>query len=150
MIVDQLVHRHQYRPLGSLFERAFAWFDHFREDFPDGRYDIEGGRLYALVQSYVTVRAEEKKYEAHRLYADIQYLFAGGETIRWAPIGTLAPATEYNEDQDYQLYGDPADEVALPLRAGRFALFFPHDAHKPGGVLGAPAPIRKVVIKVRL
>ena len=36
------------------------------------------------------------------------------------------------------------------VHAGQFAVFTPHDAHRPGVTVDGPAPIKKVVVKVAL
>ena len=117
---------------------------------PDGRTDIDGDDVYALVQSYDSVPPAEKKYESHRLYADIQYVGAGTEVIHYAPTASLQPVTAYDAQKDFLLYADPAGSTPLHLAPGTFAIFLPHDGHKPGCVNGAPCRIKKVVIKVRV
>ena len=36
----------------------------------------------------------------------------------------------------------------VTLTGGTFALLFPHDAHMPRLALGAPEPVKKIVIKI--
>ena len=116
----------------------------------DGRYDIDGDNVYALVQSYGTVAPAEKKYESHRIYADIQYVAEGSELILYAPIAELHAATAYDGAKDFLLYGDPAATTPLLLGPGRFAIFLPQDGHKPGCIDRTACRMKKVVIKVRV
>jgi YhcH/YjgK/YiaL family protein len=150
MIFDTIENHSFYRTLSSRIERGLAWLAAYEPGTADGRYDLEGDKLFALVQSYETVPAAQKKYEAHRSYADIQYIVTGSEIIRYTPVDGLEAETTYDAMKDFQLYHDPAQDLALPLRAGHFVLFFPHDAHKPGCLIEGPCPVKKVVIKVRL
>lgn len=150
MILDTLDQASLYRRLSPGIARGFAWFGDFSPQMPDGRYDIDGSTVFALVQSYGTVPAGEKQYETHRNYIDIQYVAAGSEVIYHAPAGGLNAVTDYDAEKDFQLFADPAAATPLSLTPGRFALFYPHDAHKPGCVNGAPARMKKVVIKVRV
>lgn len=150
MILDTLAQQAAYHVLGPRIARGFAWFAGFSPDMPDGRYDIEGSDVFALVQSYDTAAATEKKYEAHHNYIDIQYVASGSEVIYYAPLDRLQSVTEYNAEKDFQLYADPAASTPLHLTAGNFALFYPQDGHKPGCVNGAVCRIKKVVIKVRV
>jgi biofilm protein TabA len=150
MILDTLSQQAAYQALGPRIARGFAWFTGFSPEMPDGRYDISGPDVFALVQSYDTVAASEKKYEAHRDYIDIQYVAHGSEVIYYAPLDRLQPVTDYHAEKDYQLYADPAVFTPLHLAAGSFALFYPQDGHKPGCVNGAVCRIKKVVIKVRV
>ena len=148
MILDTLDRASHYSPLGPNIVRGLSWLAGFRPDLPDGRYPIEGDAVYALVQSYGTAAPEEKKFESHRRYLDIQYIASGTEVIQYAPVGTLVPATAYDTAKDYLLYADPKHSTPLLLTPGSFAIFYPQDGHKPGCVAGSPSQIKKVVIKI--
>lgn len=150
MVIDQLSYTGHYHSLGSRFTAGLNWLARFQPAMPDGRYDIEGDDVFALVQSYDTMPAAEKSYESHRAYADIQYVADGTEVIYYAPTESLHPVTPYDTEKDYLLYADPASATPLHLPPGTFAVFLPHDGHKPGCVNGAPCPVKKVVIKVRI
>lgn len=150
MILDTLSHSATAHTLGPRFATAFDWLARFQPDTPDGRYPIDGDHVFALVQSYDTVPAGEKKYETHRAYADVQYVAAGTEVIHYAPAGGLSPVTAYDAQGDFQLFADPAAATPLHLSPGSFAVFFPHDAHKPGCRNGGPCRVKKVVVKVHV
>jgi len=150
MILDTLDSAPTYHVLGGRFAKSFAWLAAFKPDTPDGRYDIEGDDAFALVQSYATSPAAERKYESHRTYADIQYIASGTEVIYHAPVGVLKPTTDYDALKDCRFYANPAAETALHLPAGSFAIFFPPDGHKPCCISGTSGQIKKVVVKVRV
>ena len=150
MIIDLLRHAPTYRNLGPRMSAGLDWLARFNPATPDGRYDIQGDDVFALVQSYDTAAATEKKYESHRVYADIQYVAAGTEVIYYAPTDRLQAVTEYDSPKDYLLYADPVGATPLHLDPGSFAIFYPHDGHKPGCIEGAPSRMKKVVIKVRV
>jgi YhcH/YjgK/YiaL family protein len=116
----------------------------------DGRHEIDGDALFALVQSYTTTPAAERKLEHHRKYADIQFLLVGEEIIEHAPLEGLAVDTPYQAEKDFGLVRDAAGRSAVVLKPGSFGIYFPEDAHKPGCSIHEPAPVRKVVVKVRL
>jgi biofilm protein TabA len=150
MILDTITSAPSYVGLNPHFATAFAWLADFDPDTPDGRVDLEGDDLYALVQSYGTVPPDQKAYESHRTYADIQFVAAGAEVIYYAPINRLRPTMGYDPVKDCLLYADPSAGTPLHLGPGTFAIFLPHDGHKPGCSAGHPSPIKKVVVKVRL
>jgi uncharacterized protein, YhcH/YjgK/YiaL family len=152
VILDQLSHASRYHTLGPRFAAGLRWLATFDPATADGRYDIDADDVYALVQSYSTVASAEKKYESHRAYADIQFIVSGEESIHYAPTETLTAVTDYDATKDFTLYRDPAPTNATPLalNPNSFAIFLPHDGHKPGCIASAPSPIKKVVIKVRL
>jgi len=150
VILDTLAHSENYVVLGPRIARGLAWLASFSPAFLDGRHEIDGDNVFALVQSYDTVAPTDKRFESHRDYIDIQYLHAGREVIFHAPLGQLTPETTYDAARDFTLYEDPTESTPLALAPGHFALFFPHDGHKPGCFSGPSARIRKVVIKVRV
>lgn len=103
-----------------------------------------------MVQEVQTAPASERRMEAHRRYADIQYVAAGRETIVYAPLNGAAPATDYNPEKDVVFFGDLPGATTLHMEKGFFAIFLPQDGHIPCCAWGDPAPVRKVVIKVLL
>lgn len=152
MIFDTLDRAASYRSLSSRFAAGFDWLAKFDPQTADGRINIDGDDVFALVQSYDTQPAAEKKFEAHRKYADIQYIAAGQETMYYAPLGKLSPSMGFDTEKDYTLFHEPAAGVttALAFAPGSFAIFLPQDGHKPGCATGTPMKIKKVVIKVRV
>jgi YhcH/YjgK/YiaL family protein len=128
-------------------------FDFLRNEdlasLPDGRHEIQGSNIYALLSSYKTESEEAKKLEAHRRYLDIQSLVSGNELIFWADIETLEPAGDYSEEKDI-IFFKGSSPSALHLRPGYFAVFFTADAHKPGCSLQTHEPVRKALVKIAL
>jgi biofilm protein TabA len=149
MIFDHLSHQALSRNAHPNLGPAFDYLLNFDPATPVGKYQIDGDKIFALVQEYSTVAADEKAFESHRRVLDVQYLVEGEEVIYHSPLDRLQVTTEYQEDDDYALYSGPRDQ-ALILRPGFWAVFFPQDAHMPCCASGAPAPARKVVVKVQL
>ncbi len=150
MIADLLTASDLYLSVHPRLAAGFQFLRQQTADVKDGRYELDGDKLFALVQSYATTPAAERKLEHHRKYADIQFLLAGEEMIEYAPLGSLPVDTPYTEAKDYGLVRDPAAPSKLVLQPGSWAIFFPQDAHKPGCALSAPAAVRKIVVKVLL
>ncbi len=119
-------------------------------NLPDGRYELDGDRLYALVQSYQTLPVDENaKYEAHRKYIDVQFITTGVECMGWAPLEKMHISKEYQPEKDICLGTcPPAFATLARVDAGAAAIFFPEDAHAPKLACGEPAPVRKIVVKV--
>src|SRR5688572_29530345 len=65
MILDTLSQSASYQQLGPRFAAGLKWLGEFSPATADGRYDIDGDDVFALVQSYDTVPSTEKKYESH-------------------------------------------------------------------------------------
>lgn len=116
----------------------------------DGRVEIAGDRVFALVQSYQTVWPDALiRLEAHRKYVDVQYVLAGQECIAWASTEQMPVSTPYDAAAE-AWFGDvpAAATTCVRLNAGQLAVFFPTDGHAPRLAAGAAAPVRKIVVKV--
>ena len=153
MILDSLAHSAHYLSLHPLFPAAFDYLKAFDPNTPDGKYEIVGKRLYAMVQRYDTAPEAAKAWESHRVYADIQYIVAGREKILYAPVDELQSAGPYNPEKDVEKYTNEGvrNVTASVIPAGFFAVYLPQDGHKPGVMAGDVAePIIKVVLKVQV
>jgi YhcH/YjgK/YiaL family protein len=147
MIYDHLSRSALYHSISPRLASAFtALRDGKLNDAPLGRHDIDGDRVFALVQSYEAKPREKGLWEAHRNYIDLQYIVAGTELMghaRWEEATTTQP---YNPEKDYELFA--AEGAFLRFEPGMFAVFFPHDLHMPAITSGTAATVRKIVVKV--
>ena len=152
MIVAALQHLADQTVQTSAMQKAFAWLkaNYSAPDLP-ARVEIDGSDVYALVQAYQTEPAGvQVECEAHRKYADIQFICSGVEMMGWAPLDAIRDPGGYNPDKDVMKGGVPAAELTPVLvRAGYAAIFYPEDAHAPKLAAGSPSAVRKIVIKVR-
>ncbi|MBT3293786.1 MAG: YhcH/YjgK/YiaL family protein [Verrucomicrobia bacterium] len=151
MILDQLDNRDS-RLVGALWDQAFDFLAGLDADAAEGKVTLQGDDLFAMIESYDTRAPESALPEAHRVYTDIQMLLAGREQIAWWPAADLAVSKPYVPESDILFYERPAVAAAtLELVPGRFAVFFPRDAHMPClHAASTPTPVKKVVIKMRL
>ena len=151
MILDQLSASAAYESLHPLFPRAFAYLRSFDLATTDGKHELQGQDLVAIVQRYQTAPSADKSWEAHRVYGDIQVVYQGLESCGHADQRTLVVTKPYVAEKDVEKYAAPTGPSALlTLGRGNFAVFHPQDGHQPGVQIGAPAEIVKVVIKFRL
>ncbi len=149
MILDSIERGERYAGLGPSFAAALRYLAAFALGTPDGRHEV-GDRVFALVQRYDTAPGAEKRFEAHRRQADVQFVATGRERILHASASALEVETPYDDAADVLFFRDPAASSSLLLGAGAFAIFFPDDAHKPGCMAGGREPVTKVVVKVEL
>ncbi|MBA2481626.1 MAG: YhcH/YjgK/YiaL family protein [Planctomycetes bacterium] len=151
MILDTLANAARYAHLHPLFAQAFAWCgrDEART-CADGRYPLCGEDLFVIVESGVTRAAEDKRFESHRRYIDIQVNLAGSEIMEWMPMRDLAPSDDFAPDGDIRFYHQPPGvPTRLLVRPQEFAIFWPADAHKPCcHPAGSEVRYRKLVFKV--
>lgn len=142
MVLDQLSNGSRYAALHPLFGRAFEFLETVRT-LPDGRHDIDGDRLYVLMQEADGKGHKAARLEAHRTYIDIQLTLEGIEEIGWSPLAACRP-TDFDKTRDIGFFDD-RPHIWLTLPPAHFAIFFPTDAHAP---LGGMGKLRKAVIKV--
>ncbi len=149
MIIDRIENCGQFSMLGERFEIGFKFLrENDLRDFPEGKHEIEGDDVYVIVSSYTTKSPEESNPEAHKVYADIQYMIKGSENIGYDMFNGNRLFKEYDPEKDFMLYD--AVQNAVTLREGMFAVFFPYDIHQPGLSIDGPAFVKKAVVKVRL
>ena len=152
MILDNLSLCQRYTALSPRFAKAFEYLKKFEGDTKNGRYELDGDNVYAMVQRYTTKPADKGQFEAHRKYIDVQYVHAGKETILWAPLESLVNKTNeaYNTEGDYALFGLVATATPLRMSAGQFTILFPEDGHVPCCEWDGPCEVTKVVVKVKV
>jgi biofilm protein TabA len=150
MILDTIDHSVRYEPLHPRLRLAFSFLRGMNGQEADGRHEIDGDDVFALVQRVITKPIAEVEFEAHRRYIDVQYLLEGEETILWAPISAITETVRlYDETKDVAKWRLVHPHTPLRLRPGTFAIFYPEDAHSPCVAAPEPGPVTKVVIKVR-
>ena len=115
-----------------------------------GRVEIDGDRLFALVQAYAPGPIAEGRFETHQRYADIQYVIKGREMIGSAPAGELEVEAPYDQEKDVEFHTLPEAFSQLALSDGCFAVLYPEDAHMPGRRLDCDDQVCKIVVKVLL
>ncbi|MDU0204721.1 MULTISPECIES: YhcH/YjgK/YiaL family protein [Paenibacillus] len=117
----------------------------------NGRYVLQGDDIYYTVMELNARDVQETRAEKHNTYIDIHFLLDGKETIGWAGESSNLTVVESSKENDYSLYDSAAGEQFLELTPGMYAVFYPHDVHRPG-LRGkddpAPSRIRKAVVKV--
>lgn len=146
MILDLLENASCYAAACEGFAEAFAFLE--RPDLgelPVDTYQIDGERIYAMVAKEPGRTRDSAQLEVHRKYTDIHVVLQGVDEMGWKPVSQCTqPATDYDEEKDFQLFDDEP-EAWLRTEPGRFAVFFPADAHIP---LISNDDLHKVIVKV--
>jgi YhcH/YjgK/YiaL family protein len=148
MIFDRFENLNLYCRPGSRLHRALVYAREVARTVADGRMDIDGDRLYASVSTYETGSREERRFEAHRKYIDVQVLLEGEESIDVSLDQDLPPLEAYDEKRDVMFLKAPQHVASLLMKPGCFAVFYPHDIHRPGCHLRGMRRVRKIVMKV--
>lgn len=145
--MDHIRNASLYYGLGSRIAAALQFLE--KTDLAalkPGKYPIDDRECYAIVSHYETKPLAQGAWEAHRRYADIQYIISGAERMGYANLDTMSPCSAYDDARDFVALEGEGD--FLVTRAGTFFIFGTQDAHMPGIAVSAPEPVRKVVVKV--
>src|SRR3989304_7914314 len=106
----------------------------------DGRVEIDGQQVFAIIQRYETVIAGVPKFEHHKKYVDIQYVASGEEVIGWAPADEITVTEAYDVDKDICFGTVPKGEITpVYMRSGQAAGLYPEDGQAPRLAAGAPS-----------
>ena len=140
----------QYRKNPAAWEAAFKFLaETDLAAIETGRYELQGENLFINVDEYETRNEEDTRYEAHRKYADIQYMVTGSERIGVLHLEKTVVTEPYDSEKDIMFMEADEDNYRLADQQ-KFFIFFPEDAHRPGAKTENNIPIRKVVVKVRI
>lgn len=147
MIIDNLKNANLYYKFNPKLKLAFEYLQ--KTDFEKmdtGKHEIDGSKIFALVQQYETKSMEQVSWEAHRKYVDIQYIYSGYEVMGYSYIDNLKIVKEYDEIGDYMFL--EGEGSFFKIAEGYFTVFYPEDAHMPAIADTAPERVKKVVVKV--
>lgn len=147
MMFDHISNHRNHTPLHPLFPQAFRQLIRLakEESLPEGRIELEGGGMYAVVYNGPGKSRAEARMEAHRQYIDIQYTAAGSDTIGWKALAECTQALGYDPARDVEFFGDTASQW-IDLPASHFVIFYPEDVHAP--LAAGETPLRKIIVKV--
>jgi YhcH/YjgK/YiaL family protein len=147
MILDCLENSHHYEHVHTRLPLAFEFLrSEAAAGLPNGRHELQGSEVFAIVQQYETKPREQGFWEAHRRYIDVQYVVEGIERMGYANLNALSVRDAYDAEKDYLILDGDGDWFTVA--AGHFAIFAPQDAHMPSLAVHAPATVRKIVVKV--
>lgn len=140
----------QYSKSPKLWNKAFTFL---REkdllNLEPGRYEIDGENLYAIVLEYATKDKDDTKFEAHKKYADIQYVIRGKELIGITDLSTTKELIPYDIEKDIGFFTTNKDEYKVATNENYF-IFFPHNSHRPSIKVDENTDVKKIVLKVQL
>lgn len=149
MIKDKIENAKIYYNLSGDIKLGLNWLETTDlNKLEDGKYIIKDSNVYASIQTYET--KTDANYESHRKYIDIQYLIKGEEKIGVTDLSNCKTCIEYDKERDLAFYTINTQDEYIELKEGSFAIFYPHDAHKPSIAIKQPSTVKKVVVKVAI
>ena len=149
MIIDRLERAASYFALGNRIERALRYLQSVDpETLLPGRHELDGDRLFAIIQEYETKPLEKGFWETHRRYIDVQFVAKGVERIGWTEAEVLTEGP-YDENKDLIILQGKGN--FLTVRPGTFLILGPRDAHMPCiSPESGPDLVKKIVVKVEI
>lgn len=115
-----------------------------------GHYVIDGMELYMNIDEYRTQPFEQRKYEAHEEYVDVQCILSGQESIFIEHVRDLRVKDSYDPERDIAFLEDGKKPVRFDLHEGDFMVIYPGEAHKPCVVLEQECEVKKAVFKIKV
>lgn len=149
MIIDKIENIVLYKEIS---DEVINFIKTLSDKTPLGR-KVLSDNVYANVEEYDTKRLENCKFEAHKKYIDIQILLSGVEQLDYMNISGLSVKEEYDCNRDIMFFDDNPNKTpdSVILEPNKFALIFPHEAHKPQVALNnIPQKVKKVVVKIKI
>lgn len=119
-----------------------------KEELAEGRTDLCGEKLFALVQKYQTKAKEESTLEAHKKYLDMQYIVSGEEYFYIHKTSKCTVLEDQTPEKDFIFLQSEEQDVRVKAGAGMFILLFPQDAHMPCIQVEGKENITKIVFKI--
>ena len=149
MILDKLENAALYMSIHAGLKKGFEYLATTDlQALTPGFHEIVDKDIFALVSEFETQGPEKCRLEAHRAYADIQFIVSGREAIGFVTLKNQEITTAYTPERDIVFFDGEA--TPLILEPGMFAVFFPQDVHQPGMQVDGPEKVKKVVIKVKM
>ncbi len=150
MIYDIIENLKLYCNEDSNLFKAVKYATEFDLSQKDGEYEVEGRRIFAKVQEYQTSPAQERKFESHRDYFDVQVVREGIERHDIALSEELEPLTEYDPQKDVIKLKAPQIYSSIIVKPGMFAVYYPQDIHRPNCNVSGRSNVRKICMKVKI
>ncbi len=108
-----------------------------------------GDGVFAMEQAYVAKPPAAGRWEAHKVYIDVQVIVSGDEFMEVIDVSRLTVNEDRTPAKDVLFFDNGPECSVLRVGAGDIAVFYPVDAHKPSLAAGEPAVlVRKTVVKV--
>lgn len=121
------------------------------KELSPGKYEIDGDKIFVLVQHYQTKESKDCRAETHAKYLDIQYIAKGKEYMGYCAVG---PNLEVEEDclveRDAKFYKRIFPESDILLSEGVYAILYPSDVHCPGRLVEEAEDVIKLVVKISI
>ena len=147
MIIGNIHHLQSWLPK-ELRQAIIHLMANVTDATPEGKYDIDGNRLFYMISENMTEPFADRRAEYHARYLDIQVVLKGQEGMAFSTQPAGAPDTDWLADKDIAFLPEGVQEKMVVMSEGDFVVFYPGEVHKPLCAVGTPAKVRKLVVKL--
>ena len=149
MIYDQLSNLTLYKGLNPNLDTAIDFISsHNLADLPLGKTVIDGDNVYINVMETVAQPIDERKYEVHKNYMDIQIDLEGIERIDTGNTSETL-LLDYDSERDVATATAP-DLAQCMMGSGNFIICMANEPHKPNIAVTQETYLKKAVCKVHI
>ncbi|TKI02990.1 YhcH/YjgK/YiaL family protein [Martelella alba] len=149
MITGNIHHLDLVPYLPSALREAIEYVkQHITADTPLGKYDINGNQAFVIVSNDSSEPFDKRRAEFHAKYLDVQIVLNGPEIQAFSTLPAGRPDTDWLADKDIAFLPAGGQEKQILLQSGDFVVYYPGEVHKPLIAVGAPANVRKAVVKI--
>lgn len=148
-LIANNIEREEYSSLEKRCMEAVNLLTQLKEeDLTLGRHDVNDSFFYNVIEYETSV--DEKPYESHRQYVDIQTILSGEEIMQVVDVNKLQELDSYNITKDSVLYNPTGRAASVILRPQSLMVLYPNDAHRSMAINGKACKVLKIVGKVRV
>ncbi len=149
MILDNIRHSVFYFDSPALAKVLSYMSGISSENYPSESVHLDGENIFVNPVCLQTKPENECLFEAHRRYADVHFIVEGCEKIIVGDIDSVAVVQPFSEEKDIGFYTCESGTACI-LKPGDFLVCYPQDAHKVAIAIDSPAPVKKLVGKIRV
>lgn len=149
MIYDKLANITLYKGISKNLDTAIQYLStHDLNQLPLGKTSVDGDLVYINVMETKAQPLEERKYEVHKNYLDIQIDLIGTERVDTGDFHKVT-LENYNTEADVAVaYSD--DVASCILGPGNFIICMAREPHKPNIAVSEDTFLKKAVVKVHI
>ena len=149
MIYDKLSNLGLYKGMNPNLDTAIDFITtHDLNELPLGKTVVDGTNVYINVMDAKASPVEERAYEIHKNYMDIQIDLVGVERIDTGDC-TKMKVDEYDEEKDVAK-ATAVDLAQCLIGPGNFIICMAGEPHKPNIAVSEDTVLKKAVCKVHI
>lgn len=136
--------------LPDIFQQVMVFLNSIDpQTIAPGTHSIQGKDIFANVECGKGKTLQERRFELHRRYVDVQMLLAGHERQDYATSAAGDVLEDRLEKDDVAFHTVIGPIHSLSMHPGMFVIYFPGELHAPGLRDGDNGEdYKKIVVKV--